>query len=142
MSCFQPHPNEIRQVLIFMKNEREETLSSLNIRTGKRGSQISTDDVFRARHLPGHDAALKIVQAFCGPTGFDELNGSQLGAHATLAVNQNIGLLRKFVKDRNHVGVRNLEVASVDPSLLVFGCLLYTSPSPRDATLSRMPSSA
>ena len=25
---------------------------------------------------------------------------------------------------------------------LVSGCLLYTSPSPRDATLSRMPSSA
>ena len=25
---------------------------------------------------------------------------------------------------------------------LVIGCLLYTSPSPRDATLSRMPSSA
>ena len=24
----------------------------------------------------------------------------------------------------------------------MFGCLLYTSPSPRDATLSRMPSSA
>ena len=24
----------------------------------------------------------------------------------------------------------------------LFGCLLYTSPSPRDATLSRMPSSA
>ena len=26
--------------------------------------------------------------------------------------------------------------------LTVSGCLLYTSPSPRDATLSRMPSSA
>ena len=25
---------------------------------------------------------------------------------------------------------------------LIAGCLLYTSPSPRDATLSRMPSSA
>ena len=25
---------------------------------------------------------------------------------------------------------------------IVYGCLLYTSPSPRDATLSRMPSSA
>ena len=24
----------------------------------------------------------------------------------------------------------------------LYGCLLYTSPSPRDATLSRMPSSA
>ena len=30
-----------------------------------------------------------------------------------------------------------------DPSLaLVMGCLLYTSPSPRDRTRSRMPSSA
>ena len=27
-------------------------------------------------------------------------------------------------------------------SPVVWGCLLYTSPSPRDATLSRMPSSA
>ena len=27
-------------------------------------------------------------------------------------------------------------------SMLCNGCLLYTSPSPRDATLSRMPSSA
>ena len=27
-------------------------------------------------------------------------------------------------------------------SSLIHGCLLYTSPSPRDATLSRMPSSA
>ena len=29
-----------------------------------------------------------------------------------------------------------------DQLVLVGGCLLYTSPSPRDATLSRMPSSA
>ena len=27
-------------------------------------------------------------------------------------------------------------------NILIVGCLLYTSPSPRDATLSRMPSSA
>ena len=35
---------------------------------------------------------------------------------------------------------------AVKPSVGIFGdagaCLLYTSPSPRDATLSRMPSSA
>ena len=29
-----------------------------------------------------------------------------------------------------------------DGALLKYACLLYTSPSPRDATLSRMPSSA
>ena len=32
--------------------------------------------------------------------------------------------------------------AAVSIPILVFICLLYTSPSPRDATLSRMPSSA
>ena len=31
---------------------------------------------------------------------------------------------------------------STSPHLLKYNCLLYTSPSPRDATLSRMPSSA
>ena len=30
----------------------------------------------------------------------------------------------------------------IDPDILCIDCLLYTSPSPRDATLSRMPSSA
>ena len=30
----------------------------------------------------------------------------------------------------------------VDTIIILSGCLLYTSPSPRDATLSRMPSSA
>ena len=34
-----------------------------------------------------------------------------------------------------------LGVSNIDPAVSV-GCLLYTSPSPRDATLSRMPSSA
>ena len=34
------------------------------------------------------------------------------------------------------VAIRGSEV------LLIRSCLLYTSPSPRDATLSRMPSSA
>ena len=37
------------------------------------------------------------------------------------------------------------ELLRVIPNAVVerdYGCLLYTSPSPRDATLSRMPSSA
>eukprot|EP00656_Telonema_subtile_P011599 TRINITY_DN15746_c0_g1_i4.p1 TRINITY_DN15746_c0_g1~~TRINITY_DN15746_c0_g1_i4.p1 ORF type:complete len:258 (-),score=44.77 TRINITY_DN15746_c0_g1_i4:32-805(-) len=35
-----------------------------------------------------------------------------------------------------------LETATTDLSLITAGCLLYTSPSPRDRTRSRMPSSA
>ena len=36
----------------------------------------------------------------------------------------------------------NLIAKIGDDFVQVFDCLLYTSPSPRDATLSRMPSSA
>ena len=42
-------------------------------------------------------------------------------------------------------GVVRLETAALEPMqqcLQHWHCLLYTSPSPRDATLSRMPSSA
>ena len=38
--------------------------------------------------------------------------------------------------------VNNIAVTSFRPSVIFGDCLLYTSPSPRDATLSRMPSSA
>ena len=36
----------------------------------------------------------------------------------------------------------DLECRGLDKSRLISGCLLYTSPSPRDRTRSRMPSSA
>ena len=42
------------------------------------------------------------------------------------------GLARIYVNSGNEAGAKTL----------INGCLLYTSPSPRDATLSRMPSSA
>ena len=34
------------------------------------------------------------------------------------------------------------EIAKLNSDINDYACLLYTSPSPRDATLSRMPSSA
>ena len=39
-------------------------------------------------------------------------------------------------------GHRLIEDVSSSEIDMVYDCLLYTSPSPRDATLSRMPSSA
>ena len=38
--------------------------------------------------------------------------------------------------------IENSEGGRTTPSVIAYTCLLYTSPSPRDATLSRMPSSA
>ena len=53
-----------------------------------------------------------------------------------------------FVKDDNYDSQVRLNFGNIfDWDMTLFehdirGCLLYTSPSPRDATLSRMPSSA
>ena len=52
-------------------------------------------------------------------------------------IRQELGILDNFV--RISVGIENIEDLIDD---LDSACLLYTSPSPRDATLSRMPSSA
>ena len=39
-------------------------------------------------------------------------------------------------------GTMQLALICDDPEVVTIGCLLYTSPSPRDRTRSRMPSSA
>ena len=50
-------------------------------------------------------------------------------------------------KLEGHPAISELEIAgpgfiNIRPTAAALTCLLYTSPSPRDATLSRMPSSA
>ena len=47
--------------------------------------------------------------------------------------------IREFIREEDGVGVVELILILV---VLIGLCLLYTSPSPRDALLSRMPSSA
>ena len=47
----------------------------------------------------------------------------------------------RYVTDKGLTGNKDITVSTTG-GLMVLSCLLYTSPSPRDATLSRMPSSA
>ena len=56
------------------------------------------------------------------------------GTYTVLGEDGVRGLKTALAELGNQLGGRDVE--------LVIGCLLYTSPSPRDATLSRMPSSA
>ena len=51
-------------------------------------------------------------------------------------------LLEPFGDFREFAFTSTFDDDSADPNAMVKSCLLYTSPSPRDATLSRMPSSA
>ena len=50
-----------------------------------------------------------------------------------------LNLISSINKQFYYIGEENDKVAPIDVKKF---CLLYTSPSPRDATLSRMPSSA
>ena len=43
---------------------------------------------------------------------------------------------------REEAEKKGIEISDPDAREHVYGCLLYTSPSPRDGLLSRMPSSA
>ena len=58
------------------------------------------------------------------------------------------GWLEKLCQDIAALREQNKEIIIVSSGAIALGrarlnfCLLYTSPSPRDATLSRMPSSA
>ena len=60
------------------------------------------------------------------------------GADRVLTVDLHAGQIQGFF----NIPVDNIYAAPVLNSELYRHCLLYTSPSPRDATLSRMPSSA
>ena len=53
---------------------------------------------------------------------------------------EKIGASHHRIDTSKHPAMHKTE--TIDYIILLKGCLLYTSPSPRDATLSRMPSSA
>src|SRR5664279_658558 len=67
----------------------------------------------------------------------------------TLAYNSWIAMQNAKEKDANTCAYNDLalikispsQVGNVNPTVPFWGCLLYTSPSPRDGLLSRMPSS-
>ena len=52
----------------------------------------------------------------------------------------NLILYKDLIFDETHIVLQKGKITKNSPTLV--SCLLYTSPSPRDATLSRMPSSA
>ena len=61
------------------------------------------------------------------------------GAGKTTLFNTIAGL---YAPENGKIFLEDQNIAGLKPHELFNICLLYTSPSPRDATLSRMPSSA
>ena len=79
-------------------------------------------------------------------------HGNQVDASVVRSLTDEINGVRSQVDKHSQYGLLNAEqlhetsrrLAQLGPTFMLLGesCLLYTSPSPRDATLSRMPSSA
>ena len=63
--------------------------------------------------------------------------GSQIPAPGV-----NVANVQSCINDVDNTGIYNLINLFSGGALLQLTCLLYTSPSPRDGLLSRMPSSA
>ena len=87
------------------------------------------DNILMTSAIQGHDpktGKFPIDKIHQIKLAFDALGSILLEANATP---EDVVKIDLFFKDKN-------DRALVNP------CLLYTSPSPRDATLSRMPSSA
>ena len=87
------------------------------------------------------DVALDVVKSF-----IDRVRERAIGQEVMRSVTPGQQVI-KIVND-NLIEVLGTEPAWIELNavppvpIMMVGCLLYTSPSPRDATLSRMPSSA
>src|SRR5664280_1670594 len=100
---------------------------------GTVGPHASDISVALLRRLVGGIAARRVVDLAAGPIGTDHLEA---------------GLDRRPLGDEREPETLPalLGVAGTDADVVIgarlTACLLYTSPSPRDRTRSRMPSSA
>ena len=74
----------------------------------------------------------------------DEHHGYNYGMPLQRAVWENFSEIANMLLDHGAQPAKSTAMADMEATgySLFTGCLLYTSPSPRDATLSRMPSSA
>ena len=92
-----------------------------------------------SRPLEGKGVALVFEKPSARTRNSMEMAVVQLGGHPVYIQGHEVGFdVRETVEDVTRTLACYYELLCAR----VYDCLLYTSPSPRDATLSRMPSSA
>ena len=88
---------------------------------------------------PGIGKSYGVERALEKRSMFDDIAGSQRKFEVVKGAMSPIGLYKKLYE---HSAKGHVVCFDDCDAILYDDCLLYTSPSPRDATLSRMPSSA
>ena len=92
---------------------------------------------------------MNIIICGAGKVGFSISKQLSAQGHSVTVIDQSSEDIKKINDTQDVKGIVGratlpsvLENAGAEKADMVIACLLYTSPSPRDATLSRMPSSA
>ena len=83
----------------------------------------------RQEFIEGTDAVVEC------PVFLGDPPGSMIWSRDNMAINDG-----RFILEDGRLTIQDIRAG--DGDVYQCSCLLYTSPSPRDATLSRMPSSA
>ena len=107
----------------------------------EKGQDLLNEHEFRVR------AALDSANPGPALAAIQKKESGYLKAFQKLGGERAAAKAKKLPKDEERTKLRAtrevlFEATGIDAEEPVWGCLLYTSPSPRDATLSRMPSSA
>ena len=89
---------------------------------------------------PGTDQASPV--AVSGSNTWDSSTGASSGSGSGSGSGSSSSSSFAYSNDKVSAGYQHTCAILDNGDLKCWGCLLYTSPSPRDATLSRMPSSA
>ena len=151
IEALQHHADEAMKQLYLPKLISGEWNGTMNLTEPQAGSDVGA---LSTRAEPDGEGTYRITgQKIFITWGDSDL--SENVCHAVLArlpdgssgtKGISLFMVPKYLPDENgKAGVANdLRVVSLEHKLGIHGspCLLYTSPSPRDATLSRMPSSA
>ena len=85
-------------------------------------------------------AVMTVLSPMLTKAGFDE--ASDIDRQQLYCAAQNVYFESRGEPDLGQMAVTQVVLNRMESSRWPDSCLLYTSPSPRDATLSRMPSSA
>ena len=93
-------------------------------------------------YITGYRAEIDRRRVGLGVLAFVRVDAERNNAESTRALEQAIRARPEVVACHYVSGTGTFELQVVATDLDAYSCLLYTSPSPRDRTRSRMPSSA
>ena len=121
------------KTMLITTGTQGEPMAALSRMARREHRQITVRDgdtiIFSSSLIPGNEEAVYGVINMLSQIGVNVITNQDVKVHAS-----GHGYAGELLFLYNAARPRN--------AMPVHGCLLYTSPSPRDATLSRMPSSA